>query len=57
MLERARAALDAGLTSREAGRWTTTVEDAVSEFYRTGYVSLDRNALYVAIDDAAALIA
>ena len=45
------------LTSREAGRWTTTVEDAVSEFYRTGYVSLDRNALYVAIDDAAALIA
>lgn len=57
VLERARAALDAGLTSREAGRWTTTVEDAVSEFYRTGYVSLDRNALYVAIDDAAALIA
>ncbi|KAB7476319.1 discoidin domain-containing protein, partial [Bifidobacterium bifidum] len=33
VLERARAALDAGLTSREAGRWTTTVEDAVSEFY------------------------
>ena len=57
VLEQARAALDAGLTSREAGRWTTTVEDAVSEFYRTGYVSLDRNALYVAIDDAAALIA
>ena len=58
VLEQARAALNAGLTSREAsGRWTTTVEDAVSEFYRTGYVSLDRNALYVAIDDAAALIA
>ncbi|RSX57378.1 alpha-N-acetylglucosaminidase TIM-barrel domain-containing protein [Bifidobacterium samirii] len=47
------AALDT-MNSRDSAAWTTRVETAVGEFYRTGYVSIDRNALYVAIDDATA---
>ena len=47
------AALDT-MNSRESATWTTRIETAVGEFYRTGYVSISRNTLYVAIDDATA---
>ncbi|MBE6469371.1 MAG: alpha-N-acetylglucosaminidase [Coriobacteriaceae bacterium] len=44
-----------GGDSRAVALKRAEVADAVRAFYRDGFVSIDRNALYVAIDDAEAI--
>ncbi|WP_241677177.1 alpha-N-acetylglucosaminidase TIM-barrel domain-containing protein [Bifidobacterium jacchi] len=56
VLDQARTALSAGVTSREVAQWLDTIDAAVSEFHRTGYVSVDRGTLNVSLDQAAAMI-
>ncbi len=48
----AKAALAQGVNSKEVATWVETLKQAVSTFYREGYVSVSRTQLNVAIDDA-----
>lgn len=55
VLAGADAVVAAGADSRTVAAWQTKVTAAVREFYRDGFVSLERGELYVAIDDASAV--
>lgn len=55
VLERVRAAAEAGCNSAEARALLDEVRQAESVFWNTAFVSLDRNDLYVALDRAEAV--
>ena len=56
VLDEADVAISGGLNSLEVAEWSAKVSDATSTFYHEGFVSLDRNSLYVGIDDAETLV-
>ena len=54
VLDEAQKAVDAGLNSRDAAAWRDRVAEALRAFHREGRVTVDRNDLYVALEDASA---
>lgn len=54
VLDEADAALDAGVNSKEAADWQKKVAGALRTFYSDGFVAVDRNDLYVALENAQA---
>ena len=56
VLKDAQKALDAGVNSKAVAEWRGKIDAAVRMFHRTGMVTVSRNDLYVALDEAQATV-
>ena len=52
VLAEAKLAADQGLNSKEVAQWMTTLEDAMQTLYKDGFIHVEKQYLYGAIDDA-----
>lgn len=52
VLGEAESALRTGVNSKEAAAWQNKLSNALRTFYRDGFVTVDRNDLYIALEDA-----